>query len=72
MLTSPRYHDRSLAADEALRSAFEFRNDVAPYIVYDANYWLFGELAGGSYGTGNRDPQTVGRAIERAIRKSNQ
>ncbi len=44
MLTSPRYHDRSLAAEDVLRSAFEFRNDVAPYIIYDANYWLFGEL----------------------------
>jgi len=44
MITSPRYHDRSLAAEETLRAAFEFRNDIAPYIIYDANYWLFGEL----------------------------
>jgi len=44
MLTSPRYHDRSLAAQEAIRTAFEFRNDAAPYIIYDVNYWLFGDL----------------------------
>jgi uroporphyrinogen-III decarboxylase len=44
MHTCPRYHDRSLAAEEQLRAAFEFRNEKAPYLIYDANYWLFGEL----------------------------
>jgi uroporphyrinogen-III decarboxylase len=44
MLTSPRYHDRSLAAEETIRSAFEFENDVAPYMINDVNYWLFGDL----------------------------
>ncbi|NQU24319.1 MAG: hypothetical protein HQ567_23805, partial [Candidatus Nealsonbacteria bacterium] len=38
---------------------------VVPYIAPAVT------LAGGSYGTGNRDPQTVGRAIERAIKKFN-
>ena len=44
MLTSPRYHDHSLAVEQTIRSAFEFQNDVAPYVVYDANYWLFGDV----------------------------
>ena len=44
MLTSPRYHDRSLAAEEAIRSAFEFDNGAAPYMINDVNYWLFGDL----------------------------
>ena len=29
--------------EEVLRRAFSFQNDEAPHIVYDANYWLFGE-----------------------------
>ncbi|NQT36650.1 MAG: hypothetical protein HQ581_04125 [Planctomycetes bacterium] len=44
MLTSPRYHDRSLAAEAAIREAFEFNNETAPYLIYDAGYWLFGDL----------------------------
>ncbi len=44
MLTSPTYHEHSLAAEETIRSAFEFRNETAPYLVYDVNYWLFGDL----------------------------
>ena len=44
MLTSPRYHERSLAAEEAIRSAFEFDNDAAPTMINDVNYWLFGDL----------------------------
>jgi hypothetical protein len=44
MQTCPRYHQRSLASEETLRAAFEFRNETAPYLIYDANYWLFGKL----------------------------
>ena len=44
MQTSPRYREKSLASEETIRSAFEFRNDAAPYIIYDVNYWLFGDL----------------------------
>ena len=44
MLTSTRYRDRSLAAEETIRSAFEFENDTAPYMINDVNYWLFGDL----------------------------
>jgi uroporphyrinogen-III decarboxylase len=29
--------------EEALRRAYAFENDEAPHIIYDANYWLFGE-----------------------------
>ncbi|MDP6633902.1 MAG: uroporphyrinogen decarboxylase family protein [Phycisphaerae bacterium] len=44
MLTSTRYRDRSLAAEDTIRSAFEFENDTAPYMINDVNYWLFGDL----------------------------
>ncbi|MBL7040805.1 MAG: hypothetical protein ISR77_19380 [Pirellulaceae bacterium] len=44
MLTSTRYRDRSLAAEETIRAAFRFENETAPYLIYDANYWLFGDL----------------------------
>jgi len=44
MLTSPRYRQRSLAAEETIRSAFEFENATAPYLIYDAGYWLFGDV----------------------------
>ncbi len=44
MLTSPRYHQHSLSAEAAIRSAFEFQNQTAPYLIYDVNYWLFGDL----------------------------
>ncbi len=44
MLTSPRYHQQSLSAEAAIRSAFEFQNETAPYFIYDVNYWLFGDL----------------------------
>ena len=30
--------------EEAILSAFQFKNDSAPHIIYDVNYWLFGEL----------------------------
>jgi hypothetical protein len=33
-----------LESEARLRAAFEFRNEVAPYLVYDVNYWLFGDL----------------------------
>jgi len=32
------------AKEELLRAAFAFENDQAPYIIYDANYWLYGEV----------------------------
>jgi len=44
MLTSPRYEPRSLAAEETIRSAFLFENETAPYLIYDAGYWLFGDV----------------------------
>lgn len=44
MLTCPRYHQRSLDAQERIRAAMEFRNETAPYLIYDVNYWLFGDL----------------------------
>ena len=44
MITSERYHRRSVAAEAAIRSAFEFDNETAPYLIYDAGYWLFGDL----------------------------
>jgi uroporphyrinogen-III decarboxylase len=33
-----------LASEATLREAFEFRNAAAPYLIYDVNYWLFGDL----------------------------
>ena len=44
MLTSPRYKDRSLAAEETIRSAFCFENAAAPHLIFDAGYWLFGDV----------------------------
>jgi uroporphyrinogen-III decarboxylase len=44
MLTSTRYRDKSLAAEEMIRAAFAFENDTAPYMINDVNYWLFGDL----------------------------
>jgi len=44
MLTGAPYRDRSLAAEETIRSAFEFENGTAPYLIYDAGYWLFGDV----------------------------
>jgi len=44
MLTSTRYRERSVAAEETIRAAFRFENETAPYLIYDVNYWLFGEL----------------------------
>ena len=44
MLTSRQFHDRGLVAEEQLHAAFRFENDVAPHLIYDANYWLFGEV----------------------------
>lgn len=45
MRTCPRYHRHSLAAEATLRAAFEFGNETAPYLIYDVNYWLFGDQA---------------------------
>jgi len=44
MLTSARYRDQSLAREQIIRRAFQFENDTAPYTIYDANYWLFGDV----------------------------
>ena len=44
MRTCPRYHQRSLTSEATLRAAFEFRNETAAHLIYDVNYWLFGEL----------------------------
>ncbi len=44
MLTAERYHERSLAAEETIRSAFRFENESAPHLIYDAGYWLFGDV----------------------------
>jgi len=44
MLTSTRHRDRSLAAEETIRAAFRFEDETPPYLIYDANYWLFGDL----------------------------
>lgn len=44
MRTCPRYHQASLKSEATLRAAFEFRNETAPYLIYDVNYWLFGDL----------------------------
>jgi len=44
MQTSPRYHNESIEREEVISAAFQFENDQVPYIIYDVNYWLFGEL----------------------------
>ncbi len=44
MLTAGRYRERSLAAEETIRSAFLFKNETSPYLIYDAGYWLFGDV----------------------------
>ncbi len=45
MQVSPRYREKSLAVEAALRATFAFENEAAPFIVFDVNYWLFGELS---------------------------
>lgn len=32
------------SAESTLKEVYEFRNRKAPHIIYDVNYWLFGEL----------------------------
>ena len=44
MITCPRYEKESLERQEIIRSSFEFKNEKVPYIIYDVNYWLFGEV----------------------------
>ena len=44
MQTSTRFRDRSLAAEETILAAFRFENKTAPYLIYDVNYWLFGDV----------------------------
>jgi len=43
MITCPRYKKVSLDREESILSVFEFKNQEVPYIIYDSNYWLFGE-----------------------------
>ena len=44
MQVSPQYRELSLDRQETIRRAFEFENDTAPYVIYDVNYWLFGDV----------------------------
>ena len=44
MVNSERYCQRSVAAEAAIRSAFRFENETSPYLIYDAGYWLFGDV----------------------------
>ncbi len=37
-------YEHHKTAEMRLKQAFSFENDVAPHIIYDASYWLFGEL----------------------------
>lgn len=39
------YRERSAKAEGTLKEVYDFRNDRAPHIIYDVNYWLFGERA---------------------------
>ncbi len=38
MLTSTHYRDRSPAGEEAIRSAFEFENSAAPYMITEEHH----------------------------------
>jgi hypothetical protein len=44
MLTATRFRERSLAAEETILATFRFENETVPYLIYDANYWLFGDV----------------------------
>lgn len=44
MNISPQYRERSQAAEQAFLQVFRFENESAPYLIYDASYWLFGNL----------------------------
>jgi hypothetical protein len=42
--SAPDDDSRVAAVEERLRAAFAFENQTAPHLIYDANYWLFGQL----------------------------
>jgi len=44
MPTHADYSERSRIAEEKIRSAFRFENEIAPYMINDVNYWLFGDV----------------------------
>ncbi len=43
MITCPRYEKESIGRQKLISSVFEFNGGKTPYVIYDANYWLFGE-----------------------------
>ena len=43
MQTCPRYSELSKEREGLIQEAYEFKNTKAPYIIYDVNYWLFGD-----------------------------
>ena len=45
MDTMQAYQKRSVEAESMLKEAYDFRNVHAPHVIYDVNYWLFGESA---------------------------
>lgn len=42
MLVSSHYREKSIRAEKRIREAFEFKNETAPYIVYDPLFFVFG------------------------------
>ena len=44
MQTPMCFRNRNLASEETILAAFRFENETAPYLIYDANYWLFGDV----------------------------
>ena len=39
-----KYRKKDESTSQKIEEAFAFKNKTAPYIINDANYWLFGEL----------------------------
>jgi hypothetical protein len=37
------YQSKDNISEQKLKEAFEFKNKIAPYVVNDVNYWLFGD-----------------------------
>lgn len=38
------YLKKDAISNALIKEAFEFKNKLSPYVIYDANYWLFGDL----------------------------
>jgi len=38
-----KYSEKDRESARKIKEAFEFRNEISPYYIYDANYWLFGD-----------------------------